>query len=209
MEAQHLLAQLEALPAQGQTAFAALCCERLIPNYQAFQVNEQWGDVSALTIALDAVWEYISGTSMDSNYVLELQAACKLVAPDTEDFTSLYAELGLTTASAVYMLLQTVLDANAQTAIRVAELAFTAVDEYLNRVADPLLTVHGSSNTFDEWLRKAPMFESERIMQQENIGTAHIISSLSYDEIVRLRNIERTRGIQPFLRGLVKEPGIV
>ena len=205
MGPQDLLAQLESFQPRARTAFAALCCERLLPNYQAFQVSEQWGDLSRLSASMDTVWNYVLGHIIDETRVLELQAGCKAVAPDTEEYSSLYAELALTTASAVYMVLQTVLDKEAQTAVSVAELALTAVDEYLNRVTQPFLIVHGSNNEFEQWLQKAPMFNIERLMQQENLEIARTISTMSSEQINRARETERARGIQPFLRGLVKE----
>jgi uncharacterized protein len=205
MDIQDLQAQLQPLPPRGRTAFAALCCERLLLNYQAFQVIEQWGDVSILTSSLDVVWNYVHGADFDKQQVLDLQDACKSVAPDTEEFTSLYAGLALNASSAVYMTLQTLLNGDIQTTVAVAELGFAAIDEYLNRVTDPILMVHGADLRFDEWLANSPMFSAERIMQQENVEFAGSVDTISSDQTEYARSVERTRGIQPFLRGLVKQ----
>ncbi|MDW8215029.1 MAG: DUF416 family protein [Roseiflexaceae bacterium] len=204
MELDHLLTHLDALPPRGRTAFAALCCERLLPTYQAFQVVERAGSTSPLIEALDAIWAYIGGATLSSAAVAQLQEACKRVAPDTEEYTSLYAELALITVSAVCLTLQTILDQQSATAAEVAERALAAVDAYLNRVAIPQLTVHAVDPAFDAWVASAPLLASERQFQQENIAAARAITTLQDHNIARLRAIERTRGIQPFIRGLVK-----
>jgi hypothetical protein len=205
MEHLDLRSQIEGLERRAQTAFAALCCERLLSNYEAFQVSEQWGDISALTVGLESAWKYIQGFDIGHNTLSTLQSACKAAAPDTEDFTSLYAELALTTASAIYLLLQAIKDGRPESIIRVAELALTAIDEYLNRVTEPLLMAHGRDSVFDEWVQQAPMFLAEQIAQQENIYSARRILTMTDKQINSLRERERNRGIQPILRGIVKK----
>lgn len=205
MEVDQLLTHLDALSPRGRTAFAALCCERLLPTYQAFQVVERAGSTNPLIEALDAIWASIGGATLSREAVAQLQAACERVAPDTEEYTSLYAELALITVSAVCLTLQTILDQQSATAAEVAERALAAVEAYLDRVADPHLTVHAVDPAFDAWIARAPLFASERQFQQENIAAARAITTLQDHDIARLRALERTRGIQPFIRGLVKD----
>jgi uncharacterized protein YjaG (DUF416 family) len=204
MESNQLLKHLDALPPRSRTAFAALCCERLLPTYQAFQVVERAGSTSLLIDALDAIWAYIGGATLSSEAIAQLQATCEHVAPDTEEHASLYAELALITVSAICLTLQTILDQQSATAAEVAEHALAAVDAYLNRVTDPQLTVHAVDPAFDAWIASAPLLASERQFQQENIAAARMITMLQDHDIARLRAIERTRGIQPFIRGLIK-----
>lgn len=41
-----LMERLIRLDNKRQLAFGAVCCERLLPNYLAFQKNAGWGGVS-------------------------------------------------------------------------------------------------------------------------------------------------------------------
>ncbi len=58
---QQLTRDLVALPASHRVAFAASCCERLVPNYQAFALMEDWGNPRLLRRALDAAWKTAEG----------------------------------------------------------------------------------------------------------------------------------------------------
>lgn len=51
--------ELEGLPPLHRVAFAASCCERLLPNYNAFYFLENWGDPSVLRTALNEVWQIL------------------------------------------------------------------------------------------------------------------------------------------------------
>ena len=53
--------QLENLPGLHRVAFAAACCERMLPNYSAFCRMYDLGNPSVLRNALDEVWEILQG----------------------------------------------------------------------------------------------------------------------------------------------------
>jgi len=57
--------ELEKLPLRHQIAFNAACCERIIPNYNAFSRVTNSGDPSVPRKALDAVWHFLEGEPMD------------------------------------------------------------------------------------------------------------------------------------------------
>ena len=53
--------KLRGLDISGQRVFGALCCERMLPNYRAFQNQAKWGDYRPLLRALDTVWSCLAG----------------------------------------------------------------------------------------------------------------------------------------------------
>ncbi|MDY7014745.1 MAG: DUF416 family protein [Cyanobacteriota bacterium] len=48
-----------------QVAFAASCCERLLPNYSAFSSEEGRGNYQLLRYGLDRVWDFLIGQPND------------------------------------------------------------------------------------------------------------------------------------------------
>ena len=60
--------ELERLPPLYRIAFAASCCERLLPNYNAFSCMENLGDPSVLRNALNEVWQILQGKPVDAAF---------------------------------------------------------------------------------------------------------------------------------------------
>jgi len=58
--------ELEKLPLRHQIALNAACCERIIPNYNAFVRATNLGDPSVPRKAIDAVWHFLEGEPMDA-----------------------------------------------------------------------------------------------------------------------------------------------
>jgi uncharacterized protein YjaG (DUF416 family) len=68
---------LSQLPPRNKVAFAASCCERLLPNYYAFTLAEKWGDFELLRHALDQVWLFLEEDALTSPLEIEkLIEAC-------------------------------------------------------------------------------------------------------------------------------------
>ena len=84
--------ELEILPPFHQVAFAAACCERLLPNYNAFCRQVDWGDPSVPRNALDEVWQILAGKRVDATKIEQLIEACgdEHIFPDDLDFGGQY-----------------------------------------------------------------------------------------------------------------------
>src|SRR5205807_3616986 len=120
---------LRELPHSFQLAFAASCCERAYPNYEAFSRQEKWGDAAALKSALDMVWRFILEGNLSENERAALQSACEAATPDSDDFspeTSMAAVLITAAQEAAFMvrlLLQFCQDPQPAYAVRIATFA--------------------------------------------------------------------------------------
>ncbi|MEM9103855.1 MAG: DUF416 family protein [Pseudomonadota bacterium] len=66
--------------------FSALCCERLLPNYLAFQQAFTWGrgDVQILRQGLDYVWQYLETGEFDAEKITQLHDQCVEIIPNSE-----------------------------------------------------------------------------------------------------------------------------
>ena len=80
--------ELEDLPGLHRVAFAAACCERLLPNYSAFCRMYDFGDATIPRNALDEVWEILQGKPVDTERINQLREDCgrEDIFPDDLDF---------------------------------------------------------------------------------------------------------------------------
>src|ERR1700674_1235890 len=96
-----LRSQLSALPTLYRVAFAASCCERLVPNYHGFFLMERWGDYSAVVRCLDEIWNHLGGATVNEDLHKQLMDACRQALPDTDDFTSIFTAAALNAGVAI------------------------------------------------------------------------------------------------------------
>lgn len=199
-----LTEQLSTLPVRHRLAFAASCCERLIPNHYAFSRMEEWGNSSQLRQALDEVWEFLKGNELSEMLIGELMQRCEAQAPETEDFSSLFVSAAGDAAAAVVYTLECCLDGDANRAALVGRLAVDTIYQYLLRVNDPQVGIHGADYSFEEQMLNAPLMVAELEKQQQDLVTLKSQSTLSEGLLLELRRSSSLLGIRPFERGLVK-----
>jgi hypothetical protein len=116
-----------------QMAFAAACCERLLPNYRTFSEDENWGDWEALRTALDAVWRVIEGESLTETTIDQMREAVSAATPTPgSSFSSDYTSAALDASAAVLELLGMCADGEAAHAIEVGALAREGIFMHLD-----------------------------------------------------------------------------
>ena len=131
-----LLTRLSALSPGGQRAFGALCCERLLPNYAAFQQETGWGDIHPLRYALDRVWLDISGRSTPSTEAGALAEVCEALAPSSDDFSQLRVTSAQDACFAICSLLDHLIDSSPEKILQVATYATDSVDLFVQEIED-------------------------------------------------------------------------
>lgn len=125
--------KLEQLPPFHRVAFAASCCERLLPNYNAFSQKEAWGNPSTLRIALDEIWQILNGAPVDVETINELKQACESedVMPH-EDFCGAgYSFEGMEAANAICYTLEACLDPTPDLIVRIANCVSETLDYFV------------------------------------------------------------------------------
>ncbi|HAJ63145.1 MAG TPA: DUF416 domain-containing protein [Cyanobacteria bacterium UBA8543] len=80
--------ELERLSTHHRVAFAASCCERMLPNYNHFCRQVEWGNRSVPRTALDEIWQILQGKPADAARVSQLREDCgrEDIFPDSLDF---------------------------------------------------------------------------------------------------------------------------
>ncbi|MEG3930438.1 DUF416 family protein [Microcoleus sp. T3_B1] len=124
--------ELEKLPVFHRLAFAAACCERMLPNYNAFCRMYDFGDPSVLRNALDEVWQILQGKPIDELRIERLINNCGSdnIAPDSLDFGGdSYKSLQL--IDAICTTLRACSEAATREIVRIVEYARNTIEFYV------------------------------------------------------------------------------
>lgn len=188
-DADELKSRLAAMFVLCRVAFAASCCERLLPNYVKFSETVNWGNPAILRSGLGEVWESLEGGTFDIERITGLIKECDEVLPDTEDFDSLYTSAALDAGTAVLDTLECCFDGDPKHAVDVATFSRDTVDMFIrNRYAiesDPQSELIVANH---------PLMIKELKRQSEDLQT--LSETRIFDaQFVRLfRGIATTRG---------------
>jgi len=118
-----------------QIAFASALLERMLPNYQMFSENNQFGDYALLRNQLDLVWQWL-----DKNNKIKININAQLnklveQTPDPEAFDSFGVFPALDACMAMMSLLQLIqsngLDNNHEDINSVSRLSHNSVNYYV------------------------------------------------------------------------------
>lgn len=120
---------LAKLPIKQQAAFAAYLCERMLPNYQLFSQQSQWGDPSILRGALDVCWEKITHNK-NSQWARWAEKLSE-VNPTPEQFDQLGVYPANAACTALQCLLQAFSEKDEQAFFDVAQLSKSSLAHYL------------------------------------------------------------------------------
>lgn len=187
-------------------AFGASCCERLLPNYLAFSLMEDWGDFITLRKALDLIWiGLIDETRRVDLDKMSLEALVEL-APETEDFTTIFTSLaGDAVASVVYTIgaFQHE-DESTDKLLLVLQVVQNSVFEYLASVNEPNSQPHVEDSDFEQSLFQYPLMATEVQHQRKDLLLLRENVTLSHELISKLKEDSSNSGIQPIKRGMVK-----
>jgi uncharacterized protein YjaG (DUF416 family) len=186
-----------------RVAFAASCCERLLPNYRAFAQIEQWGAPDLLRQALDVVWSHLEGHPLTESRVLALTREIKEVSPDTEHFRSLFTSPALDAAAAIFYTVRLCRHPEAEQAALVGYKAVTTVQMYLVVLTDPEVIPHVSSTSLDYWIEHSPLMMAELAKQNHDLSELGKQRELTPAFLLSLRRSNIEKGLQPYQRGLI------
>lgn len=195
-----LTRELLSLRPKHQIAFAASCCERLLPNYYAFAYLEKWGDVSILREALDEIWRYVEVGNVDTVRFEHLLHLCIDQVPDTESFSGQWTSAALDASASIYETLHCCIDENVEHVVTIASLARDTVDMYI-QMRDSL---DYSNPTFEKTISDDPLMVEELEAQYNDLKYLRSKMSLSACDVHELRISASQKGLQPILRGLVR-----
>jgi len=179
-----LNARLEHLDERRQLAFGAVCCERLIWNYEAFSRDAGWGNVAPLRHALDRIWDYIGGAALDENDAGAALEACEAVVPQSEDHTSLYVTAAQDACFAVCALYDFVLDPQSDHIADVTRFATDSVDLYVQEIEQ----MRPNDPQLEQKIAEHKLMQRELAQQERDLNAISAIPSVDAPFLSALRN---------------------
>ncbi len=121
--------RLRPLDAALTLAFGAACGERLLPCYRKFNEEAGWGNEAQLRTGLDLIWRRALGRDeVSDDEVSQALAACEAVAPDSEEFTSLYTSSAQDAVFAICALLDYLLESELGKVVLAARYPTDSID---------------------------------------------------------------------------------
>jgi uncharacterized protein YjaG (DUF416 family) len=160
-----VLQALSTISIKGQRAFGALCCERLFPNYVAFQSEAQWGRPELLRQALDTVWLDLSGQVISLDEVRRLVEECEFVAPHSDDFDYLRVTSAQDACFAICSLLEHVLNPEPEMIVRIATYATDSVDLFVQEIEN----MKPNAPNLEEMILAHPLMQQELVRQAHDL----------------------------------------
>jgi len=196
---------IDSLPLLKKLALGASCCERLLPNYLAFSLMENWGDPQRLRAALDKVWMGL----VNESHLVELHNISRSdliqIIPDTENFTTLFTSLAGDAVASIVYAIESYLNPSESTEkiLLVLQVAQNSIFQYLVAVNDAEISAHIEQPSFEEAVFNYPLMTAEIDNQTSDLNLIES-SDLDSDVVQRLRVSSENSGIQPIKRGMVK-----
>lgn len=174
--------ELDAFSNLQKLAFAASCCERLLPNYAKFQNEENWGDFERLQETLNKIWKMVEKNRITNKEAKELEGKWELVIPDTEDFDSSFTSAALDAATSIYELVMFCSDYSISRILDISTFSLDTVDRHVQ----DLLNVDYSDPNCEEEISVHPLMVRElqaqfnviEILKNTTVIDSHLISQL-------------------------------
>lgn len=123
-----LARELSKLAFHQQLAFGVACCERMLPNYEAFSQEAGWFDATPLRQALDHAWRVCEGLEVPKDGLQQMLTRCDGRLPQEEDFPSLYVSAAFDAVASTCHLIDFVIDGEVEHLVFVGRFATETVD---------------------------------------------------------------------------------
>lgn len=177
------MARLGQLDARRQLTFGAACCERLLPNYEAFSQDACWGDATPLRHALDRIWAHLGGAVLAADEAGTALEACEAAVPDSEEHTSLYVTAAQDACFAVCALYDFVQDPQADHIADVARFAIDSVDLYVQEIE----RMHPDDPRLEHKITNHWLMQRELAQQESDLEAVCAASSMGSTLLAELR----------------------
>jgi uncharacterized protein YjaG (DUF416 family) len=182
---------LGGLPGAAAAAFAASCCERMLPHYAAFAREVGWGAPALLRAALDRAWEHLLGRRLEPAEAEALFRRIESVAPDTDEFASDWTSPALDAACAVAAAIGSCLADAAARAVETHQWAVDTVDMYVQGS----LEVGTSDRRVDELVLRDPRMQRELAKQAADVEALRSAAVLDAAFLTRFRAAAAPHGL--------------
>jgi len=185
---------LEQLSEKGSLVFAAMVCERLLPNFMYFEKEIGSNQGTALRTAVDFIWNAIAASQAPNQNVVEsLIHECEQLMPDSEKTTSIWTSSAIDAVDLVCSTLEGLSQASENLAMAALNHAIDSVDMYIQ-----FTDLNGRSHIGPE----EEQFIAEHVLMQRELNylkgdfldLKQIGLNLRLEDVERLRFVATSRG---------------
>jgi uncharacterized protein len=149
---------------KGRVLFAALICERLYPNYVAFQKTFEWGNHEVLQEGIALIRQYLIKEDLfEASEIEDIIERVDMITPSTEDFSGIVTSFALDACNSVYCTLRYLIDKNVDNIADVASFARDTVDMYIQEVDD----INANDPKIEEKIERNKFMVHEKKAQRE------------------------------------------
>jgi hypothetical protein len=182
--------RLKRLDTKRQLTFGVLCCERLLPNYLAFQKDSGWGDVAPVRQALDYVWAFLCGQQLDPQEIKKSIELCESAAPNSDDFVSLYVTSAQDACFAVCGLLDYLLESDVDKIVQAATYATDSVDLYVQEIEN----MTPNDPQLEKKILSHRLMQRELAQQEEDLKAIELTAYLSQEFLAQRKESWNNNG---------------
>ncbi|MFD0792350.1 DUF416 family protein [Mucilaginibacter litoreus] len=181
---------LKNLAFEKQLTFCYLICERLLPNYETFYEQHNWGNPTLLKHVVAFIRDQIGLKSVDHENAKKLLAVVEDIAPHTEDFPDLWGSAALDTCVAIAESLEFIENESPDRVIAVSTLATDTVDMFVQDVIDLNYNYHNREE-FELAISNHPLMQKELNLQKQIISYLTQASAITNVEIYHLLSLQQ------------------
>jgi uncharacterized protein len=158
---------------KGRVLFAVLICERLYPNYVAFQKKYNWGNYEVLQEAIALLRQYLIKEDLfEESEIEEMIDRVDIITPHTEKFSGIITSFALDSCTSIYSTLSYLLDKNVDNIADVASYARDTVDMYIQEIED----INANDPKIEEKIEQNEFMILERKAQIELLKKLSVMS---------------------------------
>lgn len=165
-----------------RVAFMALCCERMVPNYDRFTADSGFGDAQILRHGIDATWSWLESDRAPDD-LKSVRARIEQQMPNTEDFSSPFTSAALDAANAVASLLDALSEPDGADPVEVASLARDTIDLYVQEIDD----LDPNDRELEDAIRRHPLMQAELRRQRDDLTHLERWTGSRRDAVKELR----------------------
>lgn len=174
-----------------QVVLALYLCERMLPNYQFFCHITQFGDAKPLRGALNACWDYIAHPKQTKVNFSRWQEKVDEVTPSEHGHDMLGVYPAMDACTALSILLQGLLDKNANNLLDVAKVSQASVVKFieLNDAAELPADVR------QQYINEHELYQYEVAMQQAMVQFLETQAEVNATLIKTVRHMVDEEGV--------------
>jgi len=183
-DSERLRSRLQKLDRQRQLAFGAACCERLLPTYEAFQIDANWGNYRSARQALDLVWSNLKGAILTRFDVRRAIVSCESVAPTSDISDSLYVAGAQDACFAICSLLDHMAEPEVDRIVQAATFATDSVDLYVQGIEN----MAPNDPALEDKILAHRLMQRELLQQDRDLEAVEQASTIDETFLVELKS---------------------